>query len=521
MDTGETKLTSRQVMARAGISRATLNNYIQLGILPKPELAKYVTAGRRVPRIGHFPRSALAAIEHVKRLKREGFTIAEIASMLTSRKDVEAPIALVSTPNQASPPSLTPVPGSSSEPSGRGLRLTIDHIESPAYLLNAKFELEWANRAAQEQILGIEVKFASDITERNLFNLVFQGGLATAAEGCDDFLRFHLGIAKNRTSRAALLALSPEIGDEAVEKLARLHEEAPVAPMRQIQRAHFNMAPPGAPACAFDVFTSFFREGIFFAFAPAEAANDELMALLSRRDVVIRDLLKRRRPYLTEVAALVADLQDSVKICAELPPEEYFQLINDIWGAMEPRLRKYYATHGKHVGDGMVYYFFPQPDCSYVLNAIRCAHEMQAAMQEISRTWRTRKNWLNELKINIGLHQGQEWFGTYQTPTHIEFTVLGDTINMAARLSDFARQGAIWVSKTMLGQLTSKEREGVQFGIRRKGADGADILVPATYSRIANLVDLNTPKAEKLRDISMLAVTEILDVAPAAAKPAR
>jgi len=42
-----------------------------------------------------------------------------------------------------------------------------------------------------------------------------------------------------------------------------------------------------------------------------------------------------------------------------LPPEEYFELINDVWGAMEPKIRKYYATYGNHVGDGMVYYFFP------------------------------------------------------------------------------------------------------------------------------------------------------------------
>jgi class 3 adenylate cyclase len=188
---------------------------------------------------------------------------------------------------------------------------------------------------------------------------------------------------------------------------------------------------------------------------------------------------------------------------------------------MEPKLRQYYATHGKHVGDGMVYYFFPQPDCSYVLNAIRCAHEMKATMLEISRAWRARKNWLNDLKLNIGLHEGQEWFGTYQTPTHIEFTVLGDTINMAARLSDFARQGSIWVSKTMLGKLTARERESVRFGIRRQGTDGAEILVPATYSRIANLIDPATPKYAKISDIAMMAVTEVLDVAPAPAKAGR
>ena len=162
----------------------------------------------------------------------------------------------------------------------------------------------------------------------------------------------------------------------------------------------------------------------------------------------------------------------SVKICAELPPEEYFELINQVWGAVEPLLRKYYATHGKHVGDGMVYYFFPQPDSNYVLNAIRCAQEMKAIISRISLEWQKRKNWANELLLNIGLVEGREWFGTYSTPTHIEFTVLGDTINTAGRLSDFAREGTIWVTKNMLGQLSSKECQKLTFGIRRPGADG-------------------------------------------------
>ena len=105
-----------------------------------------------------------------------------------------------------------------------------------------------------------------------------------------------------------------------------------------------------------------------------------------------------------------------------------------------------------------------------------------------------------------------EWFGTYQTPTHIEFTVLGDTINIAGRLSDFAREGSVWVTKNMLGQLTSKERELMHFGIRRRDLDGEEILVPNTYSRISNLVDLDNPKYEKFHDIAVLPVAEVLEV---------
>ena len=279
------------------------------------------------------------------------------------------------------------------------------------------------------------------------------------------------------------------------------------------------MAPRGEKENWHNIYASFFREGIFFAFSPVEDSENELVTLLARRDIVIRDLLKKRRPYLTQMAVVVADLQNSVKICAELPPEEYFELINDVWAAMEPKLRKYYGTHGKHVGDGMVYYFFPQPDCNHLMNAIDCAGEMKEAMAEVNRQWQKRKNWMNVLQLNIGLVEGQEWFGTYQTPTHIEFTVLGDTMNTAGRLSDFARDGSIYITKNMMGKLSDKERSRIAYGIRRKGEDGSGIVIAETYSRVSNLVDLENPRFEKFRDIAVLAVTEVLDIDPLEEKP--
>ena len=401
-----------------------------------------------------------------------------------------------------------------SKDGGERVRLTLDQIDYPSYLVNSRFELVWANDQAQAQILGADDDLSSDITERNLFTLFLRSGMVTRAEGRDDILRFHLSIAKNRVSKAALLGLDLAAGEGDGENLVRLYDAVEPAGRKQILHTEVNLAKRGSPDQWHTLYASFFREGIFFAYAPAGDSSETLLQLLARRDIVIRDFVKKRRPYLTPLAVVVADLQDSMKICAELPAEEYFELINDVWGVMEPLLRKYYATHGKHVGDGVVYYFFPQPDCSYVMNAIRCAQEMKDTMREISRTWRNRKNWTNELRFNIGLDEGQEWFGTYQTATHIEFTVLGDTINTAGRLSDFARSGAVWVTKSMLGKLSSKERAGVHFGVRRTGEDGAEIIVPTTYSRITNLVDLENPRYEKFQDIGVLPVTEILDVEP-------
>ncbi len=123
-------------------------------------------------------------------------------------------------------------------------------------------------------------------------------------------------------------------------------------------------------------------------------------------------------------------------------------------------------------------------------------------------------NWLNELWFNIGLNEGEEWFGTYQTPTHLEFAVLGYTINRAARLSDFAQCGTVWVSKSVLSKLSTEEHKTVQFGIRHTGEAGEEVLVPQSYARISNLLDLAQPQDLKFQDISGLTVAEIFDILP-------
>lgn len=508
---------SKELIKRTGISRATLNNYIALGLLPRPTVMKAAGEDGHIPRLGYFPDSALDTILKVQKLKQQGLSMAEIATIVNRDRNgaQDAPLLQsLSRPPADTGRTAPQQPGMNATAAvpGGGLRLTLDQVDQPAYLVNSLFEAEWANDIGMTDLLGLAGAWPTDIKERNLFTLLFGNDRIVQADGRDDLLRFHVSIAKHRLSKSALLSMDADLTDEQIGHLANLYDEAEAAHPGKVAHERVNLAPRGAEPEFFDIYASFFREGIFFAYAPASSESETLMQLLARRDIVIRDLLKRRRPYLTPMAVVVADLEDSVKICAELPPEEYFELINDIWGAMEPYLRKYYATHGKHVGDGMVYYFFPQPDCDYVMNAIRCAHEMQSTIAEVSRAWRKRKNWMNDLKLNIGLVEGQEWFGAYQTPTHLEFTVLGDTMNVAGRLSDFARGGSVWVTKAMLGQLAAKMRERVSFGIRRRADDGAEVLVQSTYSRVSNLIDLDNPKNHKFRDIAVLPITEVLDV---------
>jgi len=495
-------LTSREVIEKTGISRATLNNYIAQGLIQGPEVRNPDSPNDPARRLGYFPEDVLQRLAEIATLKGQGVRMAEISERLAPLADGPPP------PNPAQDNVPTTINADANN--GRGLQLTIEGLDHPAYLVNNKFEIEWANEAAEADIFETGRGLSSDIADRNVFRLLFEGRTGTA-DGREEILAFHLAIAKNRLSKAGLLTLDGHIEGELIEELADIYDRVEPVTSRAVKDTEVNFAPRGAEPVRYNLYASFFREGTFFTYVPVVADHNPLMTLLARRDIVIRDLLRGRKPYMTPLAVLVADIQSSVKICAELPPEEYFELINQVWGTMEPIFRKYYATHGKHVGDGILYYFFPQPDCNYALNAVRCAAETKEAMYAIDREWRERKNWANALILNIGLDEGQEWFGAYQTSTHLEFTVLGDTINRAARLSDFATGGAIWASKNLMTSLSTREREHLDFGIRRKTDDGAEMVTPSTYGRISNLADLDDPQNLKLRDIGVLPVTEIFN----------
>jgi len=505
-------ITSKELLERTGISRATLNNYIALGILERPRVLPSSRADTEAPRIGFFPEQAVTVIEEVQRLKKQGITMSEIAQKFRKEPGTDTSV----TDSDSIPTSLMSyirTKADKMKQSPLSVELSVESIPGPAYMVNNNFELIWWNEDASRKFLNnSDGDLGKEISDRNLIGLLMKSEYSRNISDFNGLLSAHISAAKKRMPRTTLAKLYPELEHEDVQLLEEIYKSTEIPGEETISHYPLDLMDDEGREQACNLYVSYFREGIFFTCVPSETDSSSIIEFLSHRNQVIRDLMKKRRPFLTNLVAMVADLQNSVQICTELPPEEYFELINHIWQASEPIFRKYYGTHGKHVGDGMVYYFFPQPDCNYILNSLQCAFELKKLMREITRTWQSRKNWLHELHLNIGLTEGQEWFGTYHSSTNVEFTVLGDTINFAARISDFARSGSIWTTKSMLSSLAPKQREAVRYGIRRRTDSGEEVFVSDLYSRINSLIDLNEGKNHKFLDIAALPITEVVDV---------
>ena len=120
-----------------------------------------------------------------------------------------------------------------------------------------------------------------------------------------------------------------------------------------------------------------------------------------------------------------------------------------------------------------------------------------------------KKGWFNDLYLNIGINEGQEFFGTIRSASNIEFTALGDSINYAGRLSDFARFGKIWTTKNVIIKLAEEELASLCFGVDRKEADH-ERFVENSFLRVIDLLDGSRNEGNKFADIATLPITEIV-----------
>ena len=145
------------------------------------------------------------------------------------------------------------------------------------------------------------------------------------------------------------------------------------------------------------------------------------------------------------------------------------------------------------------------------MNAILCAMELRENMKKLSNEWKINKGWFNDLFLNIGINEGEEYFGMIPAAPSIEFTALGDSVNYAGRLSDLARYGSIWTTKNLISRLSEEERKLMRYGIRRKQQD-REVLIESVFSRVMDLVPPDGPRSSKFMDIATLPVTEVLNL---------
>jgi len=160
---------------------------------------------------------------------------------------------------------------------------------------------------------------------------------------------------------------------------------------------------------------------------------------------------ERLRGERREVAVLFADAVNFTHLAASLDAESVFDLINDLLSRLVECVHRYDGVVDKFTGDGLMAVFgAPVAHENDPELAIRAALDMQRAATEFEPIARAQLG--APLQVRIGIHSGPAVAGIIGTQEQAAYTVIGETVNLAARLESLARPDHILVSSRVYHQ---------------------------------------------------------------------
>lgn len=147
-----------------------------------------------------------------------------------------------------------------------------------------------------------------------------------------------------------------------------------------------------------------------------------------------------------EVAVLFADAVNFTHLSASLDAESVFELINDLLGRLMACVHRYDGVVDKFTGDGLMAVFgAPVAHENDVEMAVRAALDMRKATAEFANIAQAKLG--APLQVRIGIHSGPAIAGILGTQEQAAYTVIGETVNLAARLESLAQPGHVWTSE--------------------------------------------------------------------------
>ncbi len=149
----------------------------------------------------------------------------------------------------------------------------------------------------------------------------------------------------------------------------------------------------------------------------------------------IPDIKGERR----KVTVLFSDIRGFTEVADSMQPEDVVGLLNEYFEKMIEVTFKYHGTLDKFIGDGMMVIFgAPLDDPYQEENALKAALDMRVELNKLCEKWSAQGR--SELKIGIGINTGNAIVGNIGSTQHMEYTAIGDAVNLASRLESATKE---------------------------------------------------------------------------------
>lgn len=148
-----------------------------------------------------------------------------------------------------------------------------------------------------------------------------------------------------------------------------------------------------------------------------------------------------------EATVLIADIRGFTALTEAHPPRTVIQLLNRYFTRMVDLVRRHGGVVDKFMGDAVMALFgAPVQHGDHLTRALSCAVEMQQAMLELNREGREAGE--PSIFAGIAVNTGHLMAGSFGSPLYNEYTVIGDTVNLAARMEGYSLRGQVLLSES-------------------------------------------------------------------------
>ena len=151
---------------------------------------------------------------------------------------------------------------------------------------------------------------------------------------------------------------------------------------------------------------------------------------------------------LRDTSILFADIVGFTARCESLPPEDVAAFLNQFFSLAADAVFAYGGTLDKFIGDAVMAFFgAPLPQHDHAERAVRSALKMMQSLEGWNRE--REKEHLDRIEIRVAINSGPVVVGDIGSAKRVDYTVLGNTVNVSARLEEHvAKPGTVVLGET-------------------------------------------------------------------------